>query len=313
MDAYTSQFRWKNFDLNKELHIAGSFIYEGINLIDRLSQLRFEDEYFQFLYNISVGIERLEKIAYLLIAHKSGDELPSTKWKKHDHPKLYDLINVHTEFLLETRELAFLKMLRNFYIEGRYDRFNYNSYNSGSNKDKDLLLEYLINFLNVNPINFLGNERIVFLPQELKNEIGEIISCVVLPLYDLINDTASALGLYTYEIRYGSKAYKIFIEKEFSFMPEHIAQKEVLIKLINSNLASEFIESIEQIQPLEIEQLSADSYIGYLMNYSRYPEVKDEVAQIYEDDDLEDRSKQINFIGEKYFYYEDSADDEDSE
>ena len=310
MNNMPFQFRWKNFDLNKELHVTGSFIYEGINLIDRLSQLRFEDEYFQFLYNISVGVERLEKIAYLLIAHKAGDENPSTKWKKHDHPKLYELINQHTEFILDNRELAFLKLLRDFYIEGRYDRFNYHTNNFVANKDKDLLLGFLINFLNVNPKNFFGNERIVFLSQELKNEIGTIISCVVLPLYDLINETASALGLYTYEIRYESKAYKIFIEKEFSFMREHITQREILIKLINSNWASEFIESIKQLQPLDIEQLSADSYVGYLMNYSRYPEVKDEVTQIYEDEDLGDRSKQINFIGEEYLYNDDEDKDE---
>lgn len=312
MNTVTSQFRWKNFDLNTELHVAGSFIYEGINLIDRLSQLRFEDEYFQFLYNISVGVERLEKVAYLLVAHKAGGEAPSTKWKKHDHPKLCELINLHTDFLLENRERIFLKLLKDFYIEGRYDRFNYNTNISTSSKDKDLLIKFLINFLNVKPKDFFGNERIIFLPQELKNESGEVIGCIVLPLYNLINDTASALGLYTYEIRYGSKAYKIFIEKEFSFNTEHIAEREVLIKLINSNWESdEFIEQIKHIQPLEIEQLSTDSYIGYVMNYSLYPDVKDEIIQIYEDEELESRSKQIEFIGEAFIYNDDEYNDED--
>lgn len=313
MNTITSQFRWKNFDLNTELHVAGSFIYEGINLIDRLSQLRFEDEYFQFLYNISVGIERLEKIAYLLVAHRAGEETPSTKWKKHDHPKLYELINLHTDFLLENRERVFLKLLKDFYIEGRYDRFNYNTNISTSSKDKGLLIKFLINFLNVKPNDFFGNERIIFLPQELKNVIGEVIGCIVLPLYDLINDTASALGLYTYEIRYGAKAYKIFVEKEFSFNTEHIAEREVLIKLINSSWESdEFIEQIKHIQPLEIEQLSMDSYIGYVMNYSLYPDVKDEIIQIYEDEELESRSKQIEFIGEEFLYNDDEDNDEEN-
>lgn len=127
----------------------------------------------------------------------------------------------------------------------------------------------------------------------------------------LINDTASALGLYTYEIRYGSKAYKIFIEKEFSFNTEHIAEREVLIKLINSSWESdEYIEQIKHIQPLEIEQLSTDSYIGYVMNYSLYPDVKDEIIQIYEDEELEGRSKQIEFIGEEFIYYDDEDNDE---
>lgn len=310
MDTYISQFHWKNFDLNNELHIAGSFIYDGISLIDKISQLRFEDEYFQLLYYISVGIERLEKIAYLLLSHKSGDKNPSTKWRMHDHTKLYELINLHTELLLENKEFAFLELLRDFYSLGRYDRFNYSSTKFTSNKDKELLIDFLSKYLNITPQNFFGNERILFLSQEIKVEIGNLIRGIIMPLYNLINDTASELRLYTYEIRYNSKAFKIFIEKEYSFIKEHIAQREILIKLFNSPWESnEFIEKIRQIQPLDIDEVTTDMYLGYLMNFSKFPEVKDEVTQLYEDENLEDRDSQINFIGEEYFFTDGEEDE----
>ena len=68
MISNPAQFAWKNFNLNIELHISGNFIYNGIYLIDRYHQLRYEDDCFMLLYDISVGIERLEKIVYLLLA-----------------------------------------------------------------------------------------------------------------------------------------------------------------------------------------------------------------------------------------------------
>lgn len=311
MDEYSSQFRWKNFNLNMELHVAGDFIYEGIYLIDRISQLKYEDEYFQFLYNISVGIERLEKIAYLLVAHKSGEESPATKWKKHEHTKLYELINQHAKLEYAERELEFLKLLREFYIEGRYDRFNFSNNTEDTNKDKELLLSYLMKYLDVKPHVLFGTESILLTP-ELKESIGNVISNIVVPLYELIHETADLLRLFTYEIRYESKSYKIFVEQDFSFSKENTAKRELIINLINNTWQyDEFIDRIKSIEPLEIEQQSADKYISYLINSTRHTEVKDEITQIYEDEDnMLTRSNQIQFIGEDYFYKDDDLDDQ---
>lgn len=306
MDEFSSQFRWKNLNLNTELHVAGGFIYEGLFLIDRLSQLRYEDDYFQFLYSISVGIERLEKIAYLLTAHKCGDENPTTKWKKHDHPKLYQLINQHIELSYSERELAFLNVLKDFYVDGRYQRFNYNEDSLTPNKDKNLLLTFLRRYYNVKPQNFIGCEETIFLTKELKDLIGCTIQDIVIPLYDVICNTAHSLRLFTYEIRYASKAYKIFIEQEFSFLKELTAKRELIIKMINDNWNyDELINAIKSIEPLQIEQLTVDKYIGYLINNSTETDVKDEISQIYEDDNLGNRAEMIEFIGEDFQYESD--------
>ena len=54
------EWHWKSFVLNQEFQIAAGFIYDGLRIFD---QMRFfnEEYFFGFLYNISIGIERLEK------------------------------------------------------------------------------------------------------------------------------------------------------------------------------------------------------------------------------------------------------------
>lgn len=305
MNEFTSQFKWKNFDLNMELHIAGDFIYEGIYLIDRAFQLKYQDEYFLFLYNISVGIERLEKIAYLLLAHRDGELCPTKNWENHNHPKLIELINYYTPLKLGKRESAFVNLLSEFYNKGRYDRFKYVSEINGndSTKDKDLFIRFLRKHLNVTPVSFIGQDRTVILSQNVKNSIGNIIRNIAISIYDIIHETASILGLYTYEIRYDSKAYKVFVEQEFSFIKENTTKREIILHMVSQqNTDDEYLNNLKQIKPINLEQHTQNSYIGYLMNSQNYPEVKDEVVQIYEDEHLDSRVSEIDFIGDEYCY-----------
>lgn len=56
MDFTPTEF-WKNFRLGTELSISGNFIYNGLYNFDLMSHFYYEDEAFEFLYNISVRIE----------------------------------------------------------------------------------------------------------------------------------------------------------------------------------------------------------------------------------------------------------------
>lgn len=313
MEPSSSQFKWTNFDFNMEIHIAGDFLYEGIYLIDRLPQLRYEDDYFIFLYDISVGIERLEKIAYLLLALNDGELNPTTNWDKHNHHRLIELINNHTLLKLREKESAFVHLLSEFYNKGRYDRFKYivEINNNKSTKDKDLFLNFLKKHLKILPVSFIGQERTIILTQDLKDAIGEIVRGIVIPIYEIIRETAYALRLFTYEIRYGSKAYKLFIEQQFSFKNENTTKREVILKLINQKYEhDEYLDKIYQVQSLDLHQHTPDSYINYLMNFQGYPEIKDEVNQIYEDDKLVNRASEIAFIGDEFDYPEQDEEDD---
>lgn len=60
---------WKNFRLGAELQISGSFIYNAIFTLENMQTFYYEEECFEFLYNISVGLERLQKIVIILLEH----------------------------------------------------------------------------------------------------------------------------------------------------------------------------------------------------------------------------------------------------
>jgi len=78
---------WKNFNLGQELSISGAFIYNGLRRFHEMQELDHTDEIFEFLYNLSVGFERLLKIAVILIEHKddSNQEALEKSLITHNH------------------------------------------------------------------------------------------------------------------------------------------------------------------------------------------------------------------------------------
>jgi len=65
--VFEKEFFWKNIRLGTELQISGSFIYNSLSIFDQMETFYYEEECFEFLYNLSVGIERLMKICIILI------------------------------------------------------------------------------------------------------------------------------------------------------------------------------------------------------------------------------------------------------
>ena len=64
MQSIDDEKKWlyQNFNMVIELDIAGGFIYDGIKKIYEMSSFANDYETFSALYNIAVGIERLQKI-----------------------------------------------------------------------------------------------------------------------------------------------------------------------------------------------------------------------------------------------------------
>lgn len=89
----TSEF-WKNFDLGEELGIAGVFIYNGLRRFHEMRALDYEDEFFEVFYNLSVGLERLLKVAVVLVEHleDSDQEQFERSLITHSHQALLERI-----------------------------------------------------------------------------------------------------------------------------------------------------------------------------------------------------------------------------
>ncbi|PYE87929.1 hypothetical protein [Bacillus sp. 196mf] len=68
-------FYYKNLKMSTQLNIPGNFIYDGIQYLYLMEDIEDEGEVFSFFYNISVGIERLQKIILVLAAAKETSTL----------------------------------------------------------------------------------------------------------------------------------------------------------------------------------------------------------------------------------------------
>ncbi|WP_028298626.1 hypothetical protein [Olivibacter sitiensis] len=66
---------WKNFRLGTELQISGGLIYNGLCSFDQIEYFYYEHEVFEFLYSLSIGLERLEKIVVILTEHDEEMDL----------------------------------------------------------------------------------------------------------------------------------------------------------------------------------------------------------------------------------------------
>ncbi|MEO8149461.1 MAG: hypothetical protein ABI723_17610 [Bacteroidia bacterium] len=92
-------FFWKNFRLGTELQISGSFIYNGLYALNNMETFYYEEECFELLYNLSVGLERLMKVAVVLIEHdstESQEEFEKTLIT-HNHFELLNRIKKKTK------------------------------------------------------------------------------------------------------------------------------------------------------------------------------------------------------------------------
>lgn len=116
----------ENFSLGKELDIAGSFIFSGLKAFDSLNNFYYEDEIFEFLYNISVGLERFEKIAVILIKHTNVQD--QNEFEKslitYNLLILLNRISKKHKCKLDNIHNEFLQLLSNFYTKMRYDRYS---------------------------------------------------------------------------------------------------------------------------------------------------------------------------------------------
>jgi hypothetical protein len=289
---------WKNVNLNKELHIAGTFLYDAISCLEKMRHFCFEDECFSFLYNVSVGIERLEKIVIILLEHNSGKD--QEQFEKslitHNHLELIKRIEKMSSLNLGKEHTKFLNLLSDFYNSYRYDRYNLPC---EIREDKDQLA--LISFVSES-LDIEIQTGMMFpteIDKQIRNFLGKIVGKIATQLYKIIREAKT----FTHELRYDSKAAKIFYanEKEYNFVDERICQKEILVYLMNNqNTNNGLIDFIKSIKPLELNPAVNNEYVKFLFdirddNYG----VVDEISQIYEDNGFDkERFEMLSLIGE---------------
>ena len=297
---------WKNFSLGTELSISGTFIYNGLKALDDIETLSYKDEIFEFLYNISVGIERLQKIVVILIEHQQITNQDDFEHRliTHSHIELLGRIKQGYQLNLGKTHNSFLQLLENFYKSMRYDRFSLKNVDK-FDKEENALKEYLSKELgisfNENWFHSQNNDRI-------KKFLGKLIGKITEELYKIVYIEAHKQNIYTYEIRSNSKAYKIFIRKEFDFQKETILWKELLIFLMNYELNDDSVlDFINQIQPLDFDIGLIQEYLMSFQSVLKRLEHLDEIDFLFDEmpsDERKERFEILDAIGNPGIYFE---------
>lgn len=311
MKGMTKEEFWKNFNIGREVQLSGNFIYDGLLVFEQMEHFYNEDEAFEFFYFISVGLERLLKANIILIEHTENSNQSDFEQSliTHNHSDLCKRIEKKYQLNFGKVHYEFLHILTKFYKSIRYDRFSLDNYRYNE-KGKNILISFLNKYLKIE----ISNEFLKITPNDkkIKRFVGKVIGKIASSLYDILWKESHRLGIYTYEIRSYSKAYKVFLEKNYTFEKERILQKEVLVYLLKNDEETGFKEHIDNfLPPLEFMNGSENTYTKCLFDLSKCAEFLEELEARYEDlDDKINRFAAIDVIGNDNIIFEKDMDDD---
>ena len=205
----------------------------------------------------------------------------------------------------------FIHMLSKFYKSYRYDRYSPVSQEDIDKEKKSLhsFIEKDLNFMIKDSFPF----EITHIDIKLKKSFGKVVGKIVSSLYSILQDEARRLNLYTYEVRYNSKAGKIFIREEYNFENEDVLSKELLIFFMNTKERANHLNQIKDIDHLDFDPALETDYIQSMNSFEKKLAILDELESLYQDIDKPgDRLSLINAIGSSGIEFE-TIEDEDFE
>lgn len=307
----------KNFAMCKEVEIAGKFIYDGMIDLNRMINYEDDENIFCFLYKISVGIERLQKIAYTLLKNPTENEYENFEKEliTHSHCELQRKINelVKTDFT--KHQNAFLQMLDTFYKSSRYDRY---ILNTKLNYERNIFIKYIEKRCKIKiEVNSIFPTQ---MDEKIRKFLGKVIGNMSQYYYNLIYKQAINLDIYSYELSSNSKSYKIFELKnekkniQQQFTDEQIAYKELLVFLINTSEKSKFYTFLKEIHPLNLDIALIQEHLYEIIKSNISQDLIEEIETLYSEmdkTDLNNRLEQLRCIGNPSinFEYEDYDND----
>lgn len=269
--------------------MSGAFIYNGMRRFHELRKLDYTDEVFEVLYNLSVGFERLLKIAVVLLEH--DDAIDQEKLERslitHNHLDLLARVKRHVPINLATPHNDLLGLLGSFYKSLRYDRFTLSSaYNS--EREIEALCDFLRKHLKVDIVrdsSFFGTAN----EDRYRQFVRRTVLKISRDLYEVVETRARALNLYTYELRNGSKAETVFL-REIDISDEDVLWKELLIFFMNTKSTSGYLDFLRGIDPLDFDPGLVGDYLDCFQSDAAKSFVLDELEHHYEE--LEEQKRE---------------------
>lgn len=302
---------WKNFKLGEEISISGTFIYNGLRRYHEMRSLDFTDEVFEFLYNLSVGIERLLKIAVVLYEHDPSvnqEELEKSLIT-HSHLDLFARLRKHIHINLGQPQMELLGLLGIFYKSLRYDRYSLASvYNA--KKERQAIFNWLGKHLQVDfpdETPFFGNHN----EDRYRKFVRRTTLAISRTVYKVIKERAGEINLYTYELRYGSKAGSVFL-REVDISDEDVLWKELLVFFMNTKSSSGYLEFLRSIDPLDFDPALVSDYLECFQSDAGKALAIDELEHHYSEMEggAGERLKLMQVIGATNVYFGEEDEEE---
>ena len=300
---------WKNFALNIEIDAAGTFVYNGIRALHELPALNHPVDSLEVLYNLSVGIERLLKVAIILIEHYDQIDLEQFEESLISHSTI-DLANrVDSKQALNLSKVhrEFLSILSKFYKSYRYGRYSLSAVPKIF-EEKRLLLEFVSKHLNIG-ITTENELSIVENTNQIRRFIGKVVKKVCDETFRVVRQRARELNIYTSEIRGDSKALKVFYGKRLDFLDEDLKKKEILLFLMSEKSKGPHKDILETVEALNLDPTMVPHYIKALLNDAHFPYAGGEVEELYtEIANVRERRNFLSVMDNEYLSYSGEED-----
>ena len=301
---------YKSFNMANELDVAGEFIYDGIQALNEMSCIEESASLFSFLYHISVGIERLQKIIIVLCEKITFDDFEEFEKRlvTHSHSELGERIAKYMTVKLNPRENEFLQVLTVFYKKARYNRF---SVVSRECEEEKALSRFVEKYSDNNRLQYSLVTNKIIVDENIRELIGRIVGNLSKKYYAFLKEKAHENNTYSYELRVYSKAEKIFLSNSRKNslqnlkITEMTVLKEFLVYFRNTKASSALLRYIENIKPLDIDVDLLNESISELALGNVPMTLIDEVETLYEENEYSiNRMREVGAIGDPEILFE---------
>ncbi|MCG5498647.1 hypothetical protein [Ectothiorhodospira variabilis] len=300
---------WKNFALGMELDAAGTFVYNGVRALHGLPSLNHPVDCFEVLYNLSVGIERLLKVAIILVEHEEQVSLEQLERSliSHNTIELADRINSRRKLELANVHREFLSVLSRFYKTHRYGRYSISNIPE-IDEERKLLLRFICKHGNIQMD--IGDEfSLIPNSDKIRRFFGTVVKKICDEVFRVVKDRARELNIFTYEIRSDSKAMKVFYGERLDFLDEDIKKKELLLFLMSEKAKGVHRAIFQEVDALDLDPTMVASYIHALVNDVHLPYVEGEIDELYmEMRDVKGRLGILRVIDNEHLSFDDEGE-----
>jgi len=300
---------WKNFALGIELDAAGAFLYNGARALHDLHHFQHPVDSFEVLYNFSVGIERLLKVAIVLVEHSDDGDLQGLEESliTHNTMELSARLNELRPQALSDIHREFLSILSKFYKSHRYGRYSLSVVPNIYEEKRSFIL-FLKKYLKLD-VDIDDEFQPLYNTNQIRRFIGKVVKKISDNVFDTIKKRAGELNIYTDELRGDSKAIKVFYGDRLDFIDEELKKKEFILFLMNPGVTNKYVELLRSQAVLDMDVAMAPSYVKALLNDADLPYVEGAVDEAYTElDNAKERLQFLEVMDSEYLAYDDEDD-----